>query len=59
MRRIYAAVFQSPPRHPQRDTLLRIHRDGLTRRNPEESGSNVVAPGGIRQVMDLFETVAT
>ena len=32
------AVLQRPPGHPQRDPLLRIHRDGLARRDTEERG---------------------
>src|SRR5581483_11172804 len=33
---IDSAVFQRMPSHSERDALLGIHRDGFTRRDPEE-----------------------
>ena len=56
---IDAAVLQGPPRHPQRHPLLGIHRDGLTRRDPEEFRVECRCTGEeSAAVMDLFEAVA-
>jgi hypothetical protein len=57
--RIDAAVFQCTPGHPKRDTLLRIHRDGLTRRNAEELRVERRCTGKeSTTIMDLLEAAA-
>ena len=57
--RVDAGVLQCPPRHAQRDPLLRVHRHRLARRDAEERG---VEKGGAGEesaaVVDALEPVA-
>ncbi len=56
---IDAAVFQSTPGHPKRNALLRVHRDGLARRNTEELWVERRCAGEeSTTVVDLLETAA-